>query len=159
MVLIAAPDLLPGLKQRAEIIEGKLLTFTDAEPLRALEAITIRHPAMLALERKFAATLGGAALINCIKTDPSLTESELRVVSNETDYAPVSPSSRRGAEVRQTIGVAATAAAPAASPTQALDQRSTRLAPRFKVPGIVDLLVDGNTATLVDISAVGPRRS
>ncbi len=140
-------------------MKASLLTFTDAEPLRALEAITIRHPAMLALERKFAATLGGAALINCIKADPSLTESELRVVSNETDYAPVSPSSRRGAEVRQTIGVAATAAAPAASPTQALDQRSTRLAPRFKVPGIVDLLVDGNTATLVDISAVGPRRS
>ena len=96
MVLIAAPDLLPGLKQRAEIIEGKLLTFTDAEALRALEAITIRHPAMVALERKFAATLGGAALINCIKADPSLTESEVRVVSNDTDYAPVSPSSRRG---------------------------------------------------------------
>ena len=45
-VLIAAPELLPGLRQRTEHPDDvELLTFTDAEALRALETITKRRPA------------------------------------------------------------------------------------------------------------------
>jgi hypothetical protein len=42
----------------------------------------------------------------------------------------------------------------AASSSQ-LDQRGTRRAPRFNVAGQVDVLIDGNQASLVNISTVG----
>jgi hypothetical protein len=42
--------------------------------------------------------------------------------------------------------------APAAAP---LDQRGTRRAPRFKIVDGVEVMVDGNAATLVDLSVVG----
>jgi hypothetical protein len=36
-----------------------------------------------------------------------------------------------------------------------LDQRGTRRAPRHRIRGRVEILVDGNIATLVDLSVVG----
>jgi hypothetical protein len=51
--------------------------------------------------------------------------------------------------------VAAPAAAPPAAQAQPLDQRGTRRAPRYRVAGQVDVLVDGNPASLIDISTVG----
>ena len=58
------------------------------------------------------------------------------------------------------LGEAAAAAAPAAvaEPPGApapLDQRGTRRAPRFKVVDNVEVIVDGNPATLIDVSVVG----
>jgi hypothetical protein len=52
------------------------------------------------------------------------------------------------------------AAAPAAViappvPEAPLDQRGTRRAPRFKMMGGVEVQIDGNPATLVDLSVVG----
>ena len=73
IVLIASPDLLPKLTPRVSNPDGEVLAFTDADALRALEVITKRRPALVALERVFAATPRGAALINRIKADPSLT--------------------------------------------------------------------------------------
>jgi hypothetical protein len=147
-VLIASPDLLPALKESAG--DGELLTFTDADALRALEAITNRRPAVIALERAFAATPRGAALINRIKADATLRHSEIRVVS-DTDMvrAPV----RRPADADGPSGTYAPVMT-AASSSQ-LDQRGTRRAPRFNVAGQVDVLIDGNQASLVNISTVG----
>jgi hypothetical protein len=89
----------------------------------------------------------GAALIHRIKADPSLLESEIRVIAHDTDYS-------RG--LPRQPGAGATAAAPAAAPVVApLDQRGTRRAPRFKIAAKVEVMVDGNAATLVDLSAVG----
>jgi hypothetical protein len=45
------------------------------------------------------------------------------------------------------------APAPVAPPV--LDQRGTRRAPRFKMAGGVDALIDGNTVTVIDLSTVG----
>ena len=140
-VLIAASDLLPALKKRSFEAEGELLAFTDAEALRALEVISRRRPKLVALERAFAATPRGAALINRIKADPTLSGSEIRVVSSDaqdsTVAAPSAPLSNAG---------------PAAA---ALDKRGTRRAPRFRIASHVDIAVDGNTAKLVDLSIVG----
>src|SRR4029077_925193 len=63
-VLIAAADLLPPLKERDAREGGELLAFTDGDALRALETIMKRRPAIIALERAFATTPRGAALIN-----------------------------------------------------------------------------------------------
>jgi hypothetical protein len=151
-VLIAAPDLLPALKERASSIGGEILAFSDADALQALDVITRRRPQIVALERLFAATPRGAALINRIKADPGLNDSEIRVVAHDTDYTRVSPRRPGDASVNAT---AAVAAAVAAAPAAPLDQRGTRRAKRFKVDGVVEVLVDGNQAVLIDLSAIG----
>jgi len=135
-VLIGAADLLPGLRERAGEINGEVLTFADADALRALETITKRRPAVVALERLFAVTPRGAALINRIKADPALRQSEIRVLAHDSDYQRIVP--------RQP---------PPTAP--ALDQRGTRRAPRFKMAPNVTAHVDGKLAMVIDLSTVG----
>ena len=81
-VIIAASDLLATLKERTGDVNGEVLAFSDSDALRALEVITKRRPRVVALERLFAATPRGAALINRIKADPALVESEIRVMQH-----------------------------------------------------------------------------
>jgi PilZ domain len=150
-VLIAAPELMPALKDRAAMEGGELLAFTDADALRALDVITKRRPAMVALERAFAATPRGAALINRIKADPSLAHLEIRVVSHDSDYARVSG-------VRVAEAAPSTIAALAEAPLERawpLDERGTRRGERVPIATGVEALVDGNPAALIDLSATG----
>jgi hypothetical protein len=155
-VLIGGADVLSALKERASDLDGELLAFTDADALIALEVITKRRPKVVALERVFAATPRGTALINRIKADPTLDHAEIRVISHDSDYARVLP--RAAAAAVTTAAAAAGSAAPGASaapPPPTLDQRGTRRAPRYRIRGQVEILVDGNVATLVDLSSVG----
>jgi hypothetical protein len=145
-VVIGAAEVLSALKERAATEGTELLAFSDADALRALEVITDRRPSVVALERLFAATPRGAALINRIKADPSLTASEIRVVSHDSDYMRVS---------RRRTADAAVVRAPQTAPTPSLDQRGTRRAPRVRIVPPIDVMVDGNRATLVDLSTVG----
>jgi hypothetical protein len=155
-VLIASADVLPALKEQAGIGDGEILAFADVEALRALETITTRKPAVVALERMFASTPRGAALINRIKADPSLKLAEIRVVAAETDFSrPVGHRPSGTPAGGAPVATAAAVAAPASVPVQPLDQRGTRRAPRFKVSGHVTVIVDGNQATLIDISTIG----
>ena len=128
-----------------------MLAFADVEALRALEAITKRRPAVVALERVFAGTPRGAALINRIKADPSLQQSEIRVVAIDTDFARLA--SRAPAAKAAPSGTKAKAAATPSAVR--LDQRGTRRAPRVRIGGQIGVMVDGNHAVLVDLSAVG----
>jgi hypothetical protein len=155
-VVIAAAELLPALKARVAPEATELLSFTDSEALRALEIITTRRPSLVLLERKFAATPRGAALINRIKADPSLAETEIRVLSPDGSTDPQTPHSAPLAP-RKTHGRQA-AHAPQAAPAAAasnLDYRGTRRAPRFRIPTDREVLVDGNKGTLVDLSTHG----
>ena len=79
-VVIAASNLMPGLCGRLseEADRGELLTFADTEPIQALQAILERRPRLIVLERLFAATPRGAALINRIRTDPQISAAEVR---------------------------------------------------------------------------------
>jgi hypothetical protein len=90
-VLIASADLLPILTSRAGTPDGELLTFTDGEALRALDAIIRRRPRVIVLERLFAATPRGAALITRIKADSTLEGCEIRVLSHDGQYSRVLP--------------------------------------------------------------------
>jgi hypothetical protein len=169
-VLIAAADLLPTLKARAAITTGEVLTFTDSEALRALESIAKNRPRIVALERLFAATPRGAALINRIKADPALVQTEIRVLSHDSDYSRIVPRPGAAASAGSPGPSAMTPPAntPAVAPArveratplatmepQELDQEGTRRAPRFKVTGKLDVLVDGNPAALVELSSCG----
>jgi hypothetical protein len=135
--VIGARDSLPGLTERAASINGEVLAFADVEALRALEAITKRKPTVVAIERLFAVTPRGAALINRIKSDPSLRLSEIRVLEHNSDYSRVIPRP------------------PAAPAVPTVDQRGTRRAPRVKIRERVTVLVAGQLATLIDLSTVG----
>jgi hypothetical protein len=148
-VLIAAPDLLATLEQRPDLNAGELLAFADADALRALDVITQRQPGIVALERVFAATARGAALIHRIKADPWLRGCEIRVVSHDSDFSRTEPR----------LPVASSgSASPAAAATGRADvplDRGTRRALRHKVDEFVEVLVDGNLASVVDLSTEG----
>jgi len=160
LVLIAARDLLPPLKERTGGANDEVLAFTDTDALRALEAVVSRRPHTVALERMFAATPRGAAFINRIKADPNLIGSELRIVSHDSDYTRVLPrpaiqAPAPAASAPSTGGVVGAAATTALIVPATLDQRGTRRAPRFKIASDLSMLLDGNAARLVDLSEVG----
>lgn len=145
-VLIAPSEHLPALRARADL--GEITAFADNEALRALDTITRQRPPLIALERMFASTSRGAALINRIKADPSLSACEIRIVSPEAVPAAVAQAAVAVAEPPPPAEALAKVAAP-------LDQRGTRRAPRIRIADGVDVLVDGNPASLIDLSIIG----
>lgn len=135
------------------------MAFSDNDALKALEAITREKPRVIALEKMFAATSRGAALIKRIKADPSLIGCEIKIVAN--DGKPLT------AKKAKKDAPAAAAAAPApveeepapavtiSAPAAPLDQRGTRRAPRFVVAKGIEVMIDGNPAALINLSVVG----
>jgi hypothetical protein len=150
-VVIGAKQFLDALRERAGT-DAEVLTFSDTDALAALEAITTRRPAVIALERLFAATSRGAALINRIKADPALAAAEIRVVSHDGLYSRVSPRRVPPAPAAQTSAIAS--AAPAAA-APALDYRGTRRAPRVRMTEGTEAQLDGASAKIVDLSVTG----
>ena len=164
-VIIGAAELLEGLRETAAA-GGEVLSFGDKEPLKALEAITRRQPNVIALERLFAATSRGAALINRIKADPALAGVEIRVVSLDGSYrvsprrTPAPPgrsasSAQPAPTVTQIELVGPAPELEAQSAAQSLDYRGTRRAPRFRMTDGTEVQVDGALATIVDLSTYG----
>jgi hypothetical protein len=135
-VIIGPAAVLAGLKERAGALDGELLTFTDADALAAFRAIVERRPQVVTLERMFAVTPRGAALINRIKADPTLREAEIRVMAHDGDYTRVVPRT-----------------APLSVP--GLDQRGTRRAPRYTMAENTVVVVEGKSGKLIDLSTVG----
>ncbi len=159
-VVIGAPDLLPLLKERTPAGDDEVLAFSDADALRALEVISERRPRMVALERVFAATPRGAALINRIRADPALTGAEIRVLSHQGDYTRVLPRTGSTVAAPRSRAPAAASASPvdtmaASVASTPLDRRGTRRAARFKMAAEVEAIIDGNVVRVVDLSTVG----
>jgi len=146
IILIAASEHLQALKKRDDFKEAQ--TFSDSEALRALEVITRKRPDIVALERSFASTTRGAALINRIKADPKLSACEIRIISHDSAYSRVAAHTDAPGD-----GTAVAVVTPA--PVAPLDQRGTRRAPRFRIVDGVEVMVDGNVAFLIDLSVVG----
>ena len=160
-VVIAAENLMPALRERVKV-EGDVLTFPDTEPIQALQKIMDERPGLVVLERLFAATPRGAALINRIKSDPHLSHSEVRVMSHTGDYSRqvVKPTTAKPAAPAPASG-SATATQPSTAPVataeapKTLDWQGTRRAPRFRVRSGLELQLDGNPAAIIDLSTVG----
>ena len=115
-------------------------TFTEAEADQALTHIIRSKPRIVAVDGQFSATLEGTALINRIKDDPSLLACELRVIQHD-DLAATEPSSG----LRQS----------ADDPKPPLDRPAVRRERRQQLSERVEVLVDGYTAGLVDLSHSG----
>jgi CheY-like chemotaxis protein len=157
-VVIAATNLMPMLCDRLAD-EGELLTFADTEPIQALQAILAYRPDLVVLERLFAATPRGAALINRIKTDPQLANAEVRVMSHTGDYVrqvakPSVIEAAASAGAMASAGVGVSVPGPVADPRQ-LDWHGTRRAPRIRIRSGVEIQLDGNPANVVDLSTCG----
>jgi hypothetical protein len=161
-VVIAASNLMPSLQERLAD-DGELLKFPDTEPIQALQAIIEHRPSLIVLERLFAATPRGAALINRIKNDPQLGHAEVRVMSHSGDYSKVvskgsgaPPPDRDGPHAGGGTGVATEEAPPASTaPGRPLDWHGTRRAPRHRIREGVEIQLDGNPVRVVDLSQVG----
>ena len=164
-VIIAAPAVLSALTDRASADGSNVLAFSDAEALRALEAIITHHPSVVALERRFAASARGAALISRLKADPALSSCEVRIVSQEFESEAVTPP-----PAQLTAPTPTPSAVPAdfdvpgdstdriellTAPEDRLDPQGTRWAPRHVVGGNVEVTLDGSAATLVNLSTQG----
>jgi hypothetical protein len=169
-VVIAASNLMPSLRERLAD-DGELVVFPDTEPIQALQAILENKPSLIVLERLFAATPRGAALINRIKNDPQLAHAEVRVMSHSGDYrrvvskpsaAAVPPSDAPvpephtpgdgGSVATEAPAAAAVAAEP---PPRPLDWHGTRRAPRHRIRQGVEIQLDGNPVQVIDLSQVG----
>ena len=160
-LVIAAHNLVDSLREHVEV-DGKVLTYPDSEPIQALQTIMEQRPGLVVLERLFAATPRGAALINRIKSDPQLAHVEVRVMSHTGDYSRqvVKPSATGPATTHHPGGTAtaieaghvpdATEEAP-----RSLDWHGTRRAHRFRVRSGLELQLDGNPASVIDLSIVG----
>jgi hypothetical protein len=146
-VVIAPSEHLQALMTREDFSGAQ--GFPAQEALRALEVITRKRPDVVALERAFAATTRGAALINRIKADPKLATCEIRIVAHESEQSRV-PVSAPAPVADEAAAIAAPP--PAAAP---LDQRGTRRAPRVRIVEGVDVVLDGNVAALIDLSVIG----
>ncbi len=96
------------------------------------------------LERIFAATPRGAALISQIRSDPALSGSEICLLSPGGDKGRAERGGRSGGSV---AGV---------QPLPA-DYRGTRAAERFTIPNGLKVQLDGESAVLIDFSKTGVR--
>jgi len=167
-VVIAASNLMPSLRERLAD-DGELVVFPDTEPIQALRAILEHRPSLIVLERLFAATPRGAALINRIKNDPQLGHAEVRVMSHSGDYhrvvskasgAPPPPPAPAQEPAPASHGAVATEAPPAPpvaaeSLPRPLDWHGTRRAPRHRIRPGVEIQLDGNPVQVIDLSHVG----
>jgi hypothetical protein len=138
VVLIAASELLGGL--RSSFDDSELLSFADADVLRALETISLRRPERVVLEHGFASTSRGGALVNRLKADPALAQVLVEVTTAGTATPRTEPVTAEAAPV---------------APPQPLDQWGTRRAPRVTVRDGVDIVIDGAAVRLVNLSIVG----
>jgi hypothetical protein len=144
IVLIGPSASIPALRER--LTPGaEVQTFTDTETLEALDHIVRSKPRIVALDYQFSLTSRGTALIDRIKDDPELQMCEVRVVAHDGALSRVPQ--RRKPNMPAAVAVDDEKAA--------LDPRGTRRAPRVPIRDGVEVLVDGNTATLVDVSVIG----
>lgn len=154
-VVIGSADLLPALVSRAGL-DGTALTFPDTEPLQALQAITDNPPRVVILERLFAATSRGAALINRLKSDPSLSDLEIRVLSHTGDYSRViARPAPVPVAVTSSSATSTESSAQSGEESRPLDWRGTRRAPRYRARPGLEIQLDGNPVSVVDFSSIG----
>lgn len=140
-MVIGPPDSLEGLRDRLET-GADFHSFTDAEALEALDHVIRHKPRIIALDREFVGTSRGIAFVNRIKDDPSLAACDVRVIARDGQVAlqPI-PSPEPPPIVHDS--------------NAPLDEAGTRRAPRIEIKDGVELMADGNPATLINLSLTG----
>jgi hypothetical protein len=143
IVLIGPAEAIPSLRERLSS-GAEVRAFTDTEAVQALEFIVRARPAIVAIEHEFSSTSRGAALVDRIKDDESLGTCEIRVIAYDGATRPSGP---RPASGRHPVT--------AATESAALDSHGTRRVPRVRIRDGIEVMIDGNSATLLSLSLVG----
>lgn len=146
-VVIAPADLMQPLCERLRTTARELVPCVDSDIPLAIDTIVQRRPVDVAIERVFASTSRGAALVGRLKADPALVDVEIRIVAHDSDYSRVSP--------RRPLGDSAEGGVAVAAPAPALDQHGTRRAARIAIIDGVEILIDGGPVRLIDLSVSG----
>ena len=173
LVIVIVPAAAAGAA-RDQMENKDTIVFADAEVLRALEAISTRRPGKVLLERRFAKTSRGAALVNRLRADPSLAQVQIDTIDftpepavasprqapsvTVVDDPPPSPAPPPPAPSAPAPAPVAAAAPPTPAPAptpSALDKWGTRRVPRVRVEDGLSAIVDGATVGLVDLSVFG----
>ncbi len=136
VILIAPAAALPGLTAQVAHL-GPVRAFADTDALVALDATFTTLPGHLVLERRFAESLRGQALLRRVTADPFGRECLIRLI--EVDET---------AETRS-------AAEPAAAPPAEAPATAPRTTPRHAVAAGTTVQLDGTAVTLVDLSVDG----
>lgn len=125
--------------------EANIRVFADTDAITALQCISRECPEVVVLGRTFVDSPRGAALVNAIKVDNSLTNTQIRVISEASDYFSL---------VCQTDQPGASDDAMPGEPLPA-DYLGTRMARRFTLRPDFPVRVDGSPTTLVNLSETG----
>ena len=141
-VFIASEDILARWSS-CVTMPTDLLAFADADAQHALDVIQQRRPRVVVLEQLFANTTRGEALVRHLRSDPQLSDVEIRTLpaNRSMSFGAAGPNS----------GVAL---ANLALPMQHAPG-PIRRARRVKMPNGAELLVDGTPVALIDLSTMG----
>lgn len=142
VIMIARSEQAAGLRKRFAR-DSTVALFSDAEALKALDAVLSQAPRILALDRAFAATARGAKLVRQVKAEKHASATEIRVLAEDENNQPLILSSR----------IASVESVMRAS--HPLDYCGTRRALRFDVLESVHLAVNGERGRLVNLSFAG----
>ena len=145
-ILIVAEDEVQTVKSEPGF-KTNIRVFADTDAIRALQCISRDRPRVVVLGRAFVDSCRGAGLVNAIKTDRTLANTQIRVISRASDFLCL---------VRRTGPQAASDDAMPGEPLPA-DYLGTRRTRRYKLRPGVEVRVDGHPTTLVDLSGTGAR--
>ena len=123
-----------------------LRVFADSELLAALDAVMKDRPSLLVLSELFAATRRGAEFVDRIKVDPTLSNCQIRVLSDAGEYLHIIAN-------RVAAGLLSNTAAPGDPLSPGYN--GTRRAQRVRIGDGLTVRIDGNPVTLVDLSSSG----
>ena len=126
--------------------ERHILVFADTDALRALEVIAEHRPNLVVLPPEFLATGRGATVVSRIRTDPELSHTDIRVLSDVNEYVHlVWQRAQAGLKPEKTV------------PGEPLprDYPGTRVGGRLRLRPDVSVRLDGYPATLVNMSRGG----
>ena len=146
VVLIGPADRTSQLRARVTPL-ADVLEFPEADTDKAVHAIVAERPSTVILEREFATSALGSAFIDQIGSDADAGHTELLVGSHDRDRAPI-PLPAEMIIPSSNLQRAET------SPD---DFRGTRRATRFVLTIGVMIHVDGDPATVVDMSRIGAK--
>ncbi len=145
VVLIVAADEVQAVKS-VPGFETDICVFADTDAIKALQLITRDRPRLVVLGRAFTETERGLALVNAIRTDQTLADTQIRVLGQTSDYL-------RLVSQRAEAGLAPGTAVPG-EPLPA-DYLGTRQARRFRMDAGLEVRFGETSATLVDLSQTG----
>jgi hypothetical protein len=118
--------------------------FGEAESLKALSAILVQPPRILALDPQFVSTARGAGLVARIREEAHLANVNLRVLVEDEGHVP----SILGRKVESPEAALLEASMP-------LARAGTRHSARFPMSKHVEVVVNGERGQLIDLSVTG----